>query len=127
MDDRVNFCIEVVNLEGKGHLYPAEISGGMQKRVAIARAILKNAPILILDEATSALDTESEREIQTALQQLMQHCTTLVIAHRLSTIENADKILLIEHGRIVEAGNHQELLAHNGRYARLHKLQFKEA
>ena len=102
------------------------LSGGQRQRIAIARAILKNAPILILDEATSALDTESEREIQHALQKLMQHCTTLVIAHRLSTIENADKILLIEHGRIVESGNHQELLAHNGRYARLYKMQFKE-
>jgi subfamily B ATP-binding cassette protein MsbA len=102
------------------------LSGGQRQRIAIARAILKNAPILILDEATSALDTESEREIQTALEKLMQHCTTLVIAHRLSTIENADKILLVEHGCIVEAGNHQTLIAQNGRYARLHKMQFKE-
>jgi subfamily B ATP-binding cassette protein MsbA len=102
------------------------LSGGQRQRIAIARAILKDAPILILDEATSALDTESERQIQMALEQLMQHRTTLVIAHRLSTIENADKILLIEHGRILESGDHKTLLAQNGRYAQLHKMQFKE-
>lgn len=102
------------------------LSGGQRQRIAIARAILKNAPILILDEATSALDTESERQIQTALDELMQHRTTLVIAHRLSTIENANKILVIEHGKIIEVGTHQNLINQNGRYAQLHKMQFRE-
>jgi subfamily B ATP-binding cassette protein MsbA len=102
------------------------LSGGQRQRIAIARAILKNAPILILDEATSALDTESERQIQAALEKLMHNRTTLVIAHRLSTIENADKILVIEHGRVIEMGNHATLLAQNGRYTQLHKLQFSE-
>jgi subfamily B ATP-binding cassette protein MsbA len=100
------------------------LSGGQRQRIAIARALLKNAPILILDEATSALDTESERHVQAAMQTLMRNRTTLVIAHRLSTIENADQILVMARGQIVERGNHAQLLAANGMYARLHRLQF---
>mgnify|MGYP001287666715 CR=1 FL=1 len=100
------------------------LSGGQRQRIAIARAILKNAPVLILDEATSALDNESERHVQAALETLMQNRTTLVIAHRLSTIERADRIVVLEGGRIVEIGNHADLLARQGRYAQLHALQF---
>ncbi len=103
-----------------------KLSGGQRQRLALARALLKDAPLLILDEATSALDTESERYIQAALQKVMGNRTTLVIAHRLSTIENADKILVIDAGRIVEQGTHCELLAKNGAYTRLHAIQFKE-
>lgn len=102
------------------------LSGGQRQRLAIARAILKDAPILILDEATSALDTESERHIQEALETVMQGRTTLVIAHRLSTIEKADRILVMDNGRIVESGSHGELLAAGGAYAQLHQIQFSE-
>ncbi len=103
-----------------------KLSGGQRQRLALARALLKDAPLLILDEATSALDTESERYIQAALQKVMGNRTTLVIAHRLSTIEHADKILVIDAGRIVEQGTHSELLAKNGAYTRLHAIQFVE-
>ena len=101
-----------------------KLSGGQRQRIAIARALLKNAPVLVRDEATSALDTESERHVQAALEALMRGRTTLVIAHRLSTVEKADRIVVLEAGRLVEAGTHAQLLGRNGRYARLHRLQF---
>lgn len=100
------------------------LSGGQRQRLAIARAILKNAPILILDEATSALDSESEKHIQMALQTLMMNRTTIIIAHRLSTIEGVDKIVVIDHGQIIEQGDHVTLLANNGVYADLYRHQF---
>ncbi|MCR6686793.1 lipid A export permease/ATP-binding protein MsbA [Pseudoxanthomonas sp.] len=104
----------------------ALLSGGQRQRLAIARAILRDAPILILDEATAALDNESERLVQDALQRLMPERTTLVIAHRLSTIEHADQVLVLDQGRMVEQGSHAELLATGGVYAHLHSLQFRE-
>ena len=103
-----------------------KVSGGQRQRLAIARAMLKNAPILLLDEATSSLDAESEREVQAALMKLMKGRTTLVIAHRLSTVIEADLIHVIDNGKLVESGNHPELLSKNGTYARLYALQFKE-
>ena len=104
----------------------ALLSGGQRQRLAIARAILRDAPILILDEATAALDTESERLVQDALARLMPDRTTLVIAHRLSTIEHADQVLVLDQGRLVEQGTHAELLARGGLYAHLHRMQFRE-
>jgi ATP-binding cassette, subfamily B, bacterial MsbA len=100
------------------------LSGGQRQRIAIARAILKDAPILLLDEATSALDTESEQHVQAALDALMQNRTSIVIAHRLSTIENADRILVMEQGEIVESGSHRELIAKNGFYTKLYQKEF---
>ncbi len=102
------------------------LSGGQRQRIAIARAILKNAPILLLDEATSALDTESEQHVQAALDVLMQNRTSLVIAHRLSTIENADRILVMDKGKIVESGSHQELLEMRGYYTKLYQKEFND-
>jgi len=101
------------------------LSGGQRQRIAIARALLKDAPLLVLDEATSALDTESERYIQSALDEVMVGRTTLVIAHRLSTIEQADMILVMDQGQLVEQGSHQQLIAQQGLYAHLHELQFQ--
>jgi len=103
------------------------LSGGQRQRLAIARALLKDAPVLILDEATSALDSESERAVQAGLERLLENRTTLVIAHRLSTIEGADRIVVMDGGRVLEEGRHDQLLAHGGTYAALHRMQFSEA
>jgi subfamily B ATP-binding cassette protein MsbA len=103
------------------------LSGGQRQRIAIARALLRDPPILLLDEATSALDTESERLVQDAIDRLMQDRTVLVVAHRLATVLDADLILVLDGGSLVERGTHQELLAENGLYRRLYDLQFRGA
>jgi ABC-type multidrug transport system fused ATPase/permease subunit len=103
------------------------LSGGQRQRLAIARALLKDPPLLILDEATSALDTESERLVQQALDKLMQGRASLVIAHRLSTVQSADLIVVLDQGRVVEQGRHAELLARGGLYQRLYEMQFNDA
>jgi ATP-binding cassette, subfamily B, bacterial len=103
------------------------LSGGQRQRIALARAILRDAPVLLLDEATSSLDAESERAVQEAVERLKSGRTTLVVAHRLATVRNADRILVMEKGRLLAEGNHEELLRRGGLYARLAKLQFSEA
>jgi subfamily B ATP-binding cassette protein MsbA len=128
---RIQASLEAANLWGHVSHMPQgmdtllghnanQLSGGQRQRLAIARALYKDAPILILDEATSALDNESERLVQDALQKLMQGRTTLIVAHRLSTIEHADRVIVMERGRIVEQGAPAELLARGGAYTRLH-------
>ena len=104
-----------------------KLSGGQRQRLSIARALLKDAPVLLLDEATSALDSESERFIQISLERLMRGRTTFVVAHRLSTIEHADRIVVLEAGRMVEVGRHSELLANGGLYASLYRIQFAQS
>jgi peptide/nickel transport system ATP-binding protein/oligopeptide transport system ATP-binding protein len=125
--ERVEELLRLVGLEPRfARRYPHEFSGGQRQRIAIARALLRNTPILILDEATSALDTETERQIQEQLEALMKDRTTLVIAHRLSTVEKADSIIVMDGGRLIEMGTHEELLARSGQYAVLHRMQFNE-
>jgi subfamily B ATP-binding cassette protein MsbA len=135
---RVEQCIEAANLAAHVQGLPqgidtvlghnaTQLSGGQRQRLAIARALYKDAPILLLDEATSALDTESERLVQEALQRLMQGRTTLIVAHRLSTVQHADRIVVMDHGHIAEQGNHAQLMALDGLYARLQTLAMRTA
>ena len=123
---RVTRLLDLVQLGFLADRYPAQLSGGQRQRIAIARAILKDSPILILDEATSALDNESEYFIQRAFDEAMQGRTTIVIAHRLSTVENADLIVVMDKGQIIEQGTHAELLAKHGMYYQLHQRNFEE-
>jgi subfamily B ATP-binding cassette protein MsbA len=132
---RLRRCVDAANLTGVVAALPQglqtvvghnalTLSGGQRQRLAIARALYKDAPVLILDEATSALDSASERQVQEALQRLMAGRTTLIIAHRLSTIEHADRVVVLDQGRLAESGTHDELLSRGGLYTKLHALQF---
>ena len=121
--EKVTEALKMVRLSGYENRAISEMSGGQRQRVSIARAILKNPPILILDEATSALDTESERLVQDALYKLMRTRTTIAVAHRLSTIKNSDEICVMHEGEIVERGTHDELMEMNGYYKKLHDMQ----
>ena len=123
---RVRDALDAMGLSDRAHHRPSQLSGGQRQRIAIARAILKDSPVLILDEATSALDTESERHIQSAMEEVMKGRTTFVIAHRLSTIENADQIWVMEKGEIIERGTHVQLLKQQGHYAAMWALQQSE-
>ena len=131
-DCRAKFrAVKVGDVKGRTivHVFQqqgAELSGGQRQRIAIARALLRDAPILLLDEATSALDSESETHVQAAFEHLKENRTTIVIAHRLSTVRNADKIIVLADGKIVEAGAHAELLAADSNYARFYRLQFAD-
>lgn len=115
-----------VGLEDKVNAYPSQLSGGQKQRIAIARVFLKNPPVVIFDEATSALDTQTEKKVQKTLDELAKNRTTIIIAHRLSTVRNADVIYVLDHGRLIERGSHDELMARHGKYFALYEAQKKK-